>query len=70
MIPRSDSSDFEISNMDETGIVLDHKPMKVLARSGTKSLHGRSSVNNEMITFIGAVNADGGKTPPEYFISL
>jgi len=49
-------------NMDETGIVLDHKPMKVLARSGTTSLHGRSSVNKEVTTVIAAVNADGGKS--------
>ena len=49
--------------MDETEIVLDRKPMKVLARSGTKSL-SRSSGNKEMITVIAAVNADGGETPP------
>jgi len=38
--------------MDETGIVLVHKPMKVLARSGTNSLHRRSRGNKIMITVI------------------
>ena len=52
----------KIWNMDETGIVLDHKPMKVLSRSGTKSLHSRSSGNSEVTTVIAAVNADGGKS--------
>ena len=51
----------KIWNMDETGIVLDHKSMKVLARSGTKSLLGRSSGNKEVTTVIAAVNADGGE---------
>ena len=46
--------------MDETGIVLDHKPMKVLTRSNTKPLHIRSTGNKEVATVIAAVNADGG----------
>ena len=44
--------------MVETGIVLDHKRMKVLTRSGTKLLHSRSIGNNEVTTVIAAVNAD------------
>jgi len=48
-----------IWHIDETGIVLDHKPMKALGRSGTKSLHSRSSGNKEVTTVIAAVNADG-----------
>ena len=48
-----------IWNMDETGIVLNYKRMKVLARSWTKSLHSRSTGNNEVIA---VVNADGGKS--------
>ena len=54
----------KIWNMNETGIVLDNIPMKVLTRSGTKYLHSRSSGNNEVTTVIAAVNPDGGKTPP------
>ena len=38
-------------NMDETGIVLDHK-------------HSKSSENTNMINVMAALNADGGKTPP------
>ena len=48
--------------MDETGIILDHKPMKVLARSGTKSPHSRSSGNKEVTSVIAAVKADGGES--------
>jgi len=51
----------KIWNINETGIVLDHQPMKVVARSGTKYLHSRSSENKEVITVIAVVNADGGK---------
>ena len=53
-----------IFNMDETGIVLNHKPMKLEARSGTKSVRSRSNGNKDIITVIAAVNADGGRTPP------
>ena len=48
--------------MDETGIIFDHKPMKVLTTSDTKSLHIRSSGNTEVTTIIAAVNADRGKS--------
>jgi hypothetical protein len=48
--------------MDKTGIVLDHKRMKVLTRSRAKYLHNRSSGKNEVTTVIAAVNADGGKS--------
>jgi len=58
-----------IWNIDETGIVHDHKPMKVPIRSGTKSLQSRSSAIKEMITVIAAVNASGGNTPL-YMISM
>ena len=34
-----------IWNMDETGIVVDHKPMQILARSTTTSLLSKSSGN-------------------------
>ena len=52
----------KICNMDETGSRLDHKRVKVLARSGKKSLHARSSGNREVTTVITAVNVDGGKS--------
>ena len=48
--------------MDETGIVLDHKPLKVLYRSGTISLYSRSSGNKEVTTVIAVVNRDGGQS--------
>ena len=39
-----------IWNMDETGLQLDVKPRKVVARKGTKSLHSRTSGYRETIT--------------------
>ena len=33
--------DLKFWNIDETGIILDHKPMKVLARFGTKFLQSK-----------------------------
>jgi len=53
---------YRMLNMYKIGLVLDYKPMKVLARFGTKSLHSRSSGNKELITVIEAVNADGEDT--------
>jgi len=41
--------------MDETGIVLDHKPMKILTRFGTEYLHSRSNGNKGVTTFIAAI---------------
>jgi len=52
----------KIWNMDGSRIVLDHHRVKVLARSGTESLHSRSSGNKEVTTVIAAVNAEGGKS--------
>jgi len=54
----------KIWNMDETGIILDHKPSKVLGRSSTTSLYSRSSGNNEMIRGTATVNAAERKPSP------
>ena len=53
-----------IWNMDETGFQLDHKPLHILARKGSKHLQSRTSGNRELITVIGAINANGTCLPP------
>jgi len=57
-----DEFDSKIWNMDGTGIVLDHKQMKVLARFCITSLYSRSSGKKVVTRVITAVNADGGKS--------
>jgi len=55
-------------NMDETGVQLEHKPGKVVARKGTKYLHSTTSGNRETITVIAAVNAAGVSIPPHFIV--
>ena len=55
-------------NMDETGLQLEHKPGKVVARKGTKYLHSTTSGNRETITVIAAVNAAGICIPPHCIV--
>ena len=50
--------------MDETGVQLDVKPTKVVAKRGTKYFHSRISGNRETMTIIACVNAAGDKLPP------
>jgi len=48
-----------IWNMDETGLVLEHRPTKVIARRGSRYLQSRTSGNRELITLIATINAAG-----------
>ena len=57
----------KIWNMDETGIQTAHKPPKVIAAKGAKTVHGRASISRETITVIACGNAVGLSIPP-YFI--
>jgi helix-turn-helix, Psq domain/DDE superfamily endonuclease len=57
-----------IWNMDETGLQLDVKPRKIVARKGTKSPHSRTSGNRETITVIACVSASGKSVPPHMII--
>ncbi|XP_062600580.1 uncharacterized protein LOC134262213 [Saccostrea cucullata] len=57
-----------IWNMDETGVNLSHKPNKVLAKRGARSVHGKTSTSRELITVIACGNADGGYLPPHFVI--
>lgn len=49
--------------MDETGIQLEHKLGKVIAKKGSKYLQSSTSGNRETITVICAVNAVGSAVP-------
>ena len=55
-------------NMDETGLQLDVKPTKVVAKKGSKHLHSRTSGNRETITVIACVSASGKTLPPHIIV--
>ena len=55
-------------NMDETGLQLDVKPKKVVAKKGSKHLHSRTSGNRESLTIIACVNAAGQTVPPHVIV--
>lgn len=56
-----------IWNMDETGITMSHKPGKVLAQRGAKTVHGKSG-SREMVTVIACANAAGTTIPPHFIM--
>jgi len=58
----------QIWNMDESGVQLEHKTGKVIARKGTKYLQSSTSGNRETITVFATVNADGMSLPPHFVI--
>ena len=53
-----------IWNIDESGLQMDCKPPKIIARRGPKHLQFHTSGKRETITIIAAVNAAGGLVPP------
>ena len=52
-----------IWNMDESGLQMDFKPPKIIAKRGPRH-QSRTSGKRETITIIAAVNAAGGLVPP------
>ena len=54
--------------MDETGINLSHKPLKVLAKKGSKVVQGKSSISRETIMVIACGNAADNIIPPHFII--
>jgi len=58
----------KIWNMDETGMVLEHRPTAVLARRGSRYLQSRTSGNRELITVIACVSAAGKAIPPHMIV--
>lgn len=55
-------------NMDETGLTLAHKPGKVVAAKGAKTVHAKCSTSRELVTVIACANADGNTVPPHVII--
>ena len=53
-----------IYNMDETGMPLDPRPLKVVAARGQKKVRYRSSGQKAQITVIGCGSATGQAIPP------
>lgn len=53
-----------IYNVTETGIPLDHRPLKVVIRKGQKKVRYHTSENKSQITVIGCMNAAGSHIPP------
>lgn len=51
-------------NMDESGMLLDHKPHKVIVLRGTKKVHCRTSGNKAQISVLACANAAGNVIPP------
>jgi len=58
----------QIWNMDETGIQLEHRPKKIVARRGSRYLHARTSGSRELITVIADCNASGTSIPPHLIV--
>ncbi|XP_041363761.1 uncharacterized protein LOC121379282 [Gigantopelta aegis] len=58
----------QIWNQDESGISLDHKPGRVLARKGIRNLQARTSGNKEQITILACGNAAGEMMPPHFIV--
>ena len=56
--------------MDETGVPLEPKPPKVIARKGQKKIHYRTSGQKAQITVIGCGNAVGNILPPFIIIAV
>ena len=54
----------QIYNMDETGVPLDPKPPKIVARKGQKKVRHRTSGKKNQITVLGCANAVGQSQPP------
>ena len=50
--------------MDETGVPLDYRSPRVLARKGQKKVRYCSTANKSQITVVGCINATGQALPP------
>lgn len=57
-----------IWNMDETGMTLAHKPGKIVAEKGAKTVHAKCSTMRQLVTVIACANASGTTIPPHFII--
>ena len=58
------NSSTQIYNVDETGMPLDHRPLKIVTKRGQKKVRCRTSGNKSQITVTGCVSAAGQAIPP------
>ena len=68
VLDETGASPDSVWNMDETGVQLEHRPKKVVARRWSRYLHARTSGNRELITIIAACNAAGKTLPPHMIV--
>lgn len=54
--------------MDETGLTLAHKPGKVVAEKGAKTVHAKCSTQRQLVTVIVCANAKSNTVPPHFII--
>ena len=54
--------------MDETGMTLAHKPGKIVAEKGAKTVHAKCSTMRQLVTVIACANASGTTIPPHFII--
>ena len=50
--------------MGESGMLLEHKRPRVVARKETKKIHSHTSENKSQVTIIACANAAGTTLPP------
>ena len=55
---------FQIYNVDESGVPLEHRQPKRVAEKGAKKVYGRSSGNKAQITVVVCASATGVVLPP------
>jgi hypothetical protein len=58
----------QIWNCGETGKNFEHRPVKVIAAKGEKSVVGRTSASSSNITIMACVNAAGRTMPPLFVV--
>ena len=54
----------QIYNVDESGMPLEHRPLRVLTKKGQRKVRCRTSGNKSQVTVIGCVSAAGQAMPP------
>jgi hypothetical protein len=50
--------------MDESGMPLDHRPPRIVAKKGQRKVRYRTSGNKKQITVVGCTSAVGQAIPP------
>lgn len=54
----------KVWNMDETSVPMLHKPVKILAKTGSKNIPGRVGNCRDNVTVLACIGTDGTDIPP------